>query len=129
MESVESKLDLGSIYTKHASFVRRTLAKHGVREQDLDDVVQEAFVTIHRLLPTFEGRSSIETWLYSVSWRVAAEHRRRSIRRNEHATAPAQRELVDAPARMSPDKSFHVTLAQLEAPHRDVVALHEVAEL
>jgi RNA polymerase sigma-70 factor (ECF subfamily) len=129
MESVEAKLDLGSIYAKHASFVRRTLAKRGVREQDLDDVVQEAFVTIHRLLPTFEGRSSIETWLYSVSWRVAAAHHRRSRRRNEEATVSAERDLVDAPVRVSPDRGFHVALAQLEEPNRDVIALHEVAGL
>ncbi len=57
--------DFAPLYEKHRGLVRRVLAKRGVEPVDLDDATQEAFVIVHRLLPAFEGRSSIETWLFA----------------------------------------------------------------
>jgi RNA polymerase sigma-70 factor (ECF subfamily) len=31
-----------------------------------DEVVQEAWIAAHRALPKFEGRSSLQTWLYTI---------------------------------------------------------------
>lgn len=31
-----------------------------------EEVLQEAWVSIHRALPRFEGRSSLKTWLYTI---------------------------------------------------------------
>tara|TARA_R100001377_G_scaffold74604_2_gene50898 strand:+ start:474 stop:1097 length:624 start_codon:yes stop_codon:yes gene_type:complete len=31
-----------------------------------EEVLQEAWVSIHRALPRFEGRSSLQTWLYTI---------------------------------------------------------------
>jgi RNA polymerase sigma-70 factor (ECF subfamily) len=60
---------LEALYLAYAPFVRRARLRRGVHPSDLDDLVQETFVTVHRLLPGFEGRSSLSTWLYSVAWR------------------------------------------------------------
>src|SRR5690554_250880 len=30
-----------------------------------EEVLQEAWISIHRALPRFEGRSSLQTWLYT----------------------------------------------------------------
>ena len=35
--------------------------------QDAEDVLQETFIKALRSLPTFEGRSSISTWLYRIA--------------------------------------------------------------
>src|ERR1700755_3623145 len=75
-----SSAQLESAYVTYAPAVRRLLLRRGVNESDLDDLVQETFVTVHRLLPSFEGRSSLSTWLHAVAWRVAANHRRRQRR-------------------------------------------------
>ena len=37
-----------AVYSKYDGLVRATLRRYGVRPADLDDVTQEAFVTIHR---------------------------------------------------------------------------------
>jgi len=31
-----------------------------------DEVVQESWISVHRALPKFEGRSSLQTWLYTI---------------------------------------------------------------
>ena len=55
-------VDFDAVYCNYKTLLRATLRHYGVREADLDDVVQEALITIHRRLGEFEGRSSIETW-------------------------------------------------------------------
>ncbi|MHC1739676.1 MAG: RNA polymerase sigma factor [Anaerolineaceae bacterium] len=36
-------------------------------EQDAEDVLQETFIKAYAALPTFEGRSSIKTWLFRIA--------------------------------------------------------------
>ena len=117
--------DFESLYAAQAGFVRRALELHGVREADLDDVLQEAFVTIHRLLPGFEGRSSVETWLYAVARRVAANHRRkrRSTAEAFVASVPETPEPL-----LSPDR-VQASFARIDEENRDLLALHEIGEL
>jgi RNA polymerase sigma-70 factor, ECF subfamily len=114
-----------ALYAAHAPFVRRVLAVRGIAPADLDDALQETFVTVHRLLPEFEGRSAIETWLYSVAWRTAANYRRRERR----AAGPPLPEVSEEPAAsISPDR-VHASFAKIDQDLRDLLALHEVGGL
>lgn len=45
--------------------------------QDARDVVQEAFVKVHRHLGSFQGASSFYTWLYRITMNLAIDHTRR----------------------------------------------------
>jgi RNA polymerase sigma-70 factor (ECF subfamily) len=120
--------DFGAFYVKHAPLVRRLLAQRGVRSSDLDDVLQDAFVTINRLLPEFEGRSSIETWLHSVTWRVASQHLR--ARKNSELTDVLTESVAAHGAEaMAPSASFHAMLGQLDERQREALVLREVAEM
>lgn len=49
----------------------------GVPEGAVDDTVQDVFLTVHRRLSEFEGRSSLRTWIYAITYRTAQNHRRR----------------------------------------------------
>jgi RNA polymerase sigma-70 factor, ECF subfamily len=72
------------LYADHAAFAWRTLRRLGVRDADVEDVTQEAFVVVHRKLPEFDGRSSVKTWLFGICLRVASDYRRRAhVRREE----------------------------------------------
>lgn len=125
MEPRAQSSDFGSFYLKYAPLVRRALARRGVRTDDLDDVVQEAFITIQRLLPEFEGRSSLETWLHSVSWRVAANHRRRASHRHEIANAHGSGP-VAGDVEGGANGALHARLGAIEDEQRDLLALHDI---
>ncbi len=84
-----------ALYEEYFNFVWRSLRRLGVGAASLDDAVQDVFVVVHRRLAEFEGRSSIKTWLFGITLRVAQEHRRR-LRRKEGSLEPLDDGFVDA---------------------------------
>lgn len=50
-------------------------------EQDAREIVQEAFIRVHRNLGKFEGSSSFFTWLYRIVKNLAIDHMRKPARR------------------------------------------------
>lgn len=68
------------VYRAHFPFVWRSLRRLGVAPANLDDASQEVFLVVHRRLPEFEGRSSLRTWIFGITLRVAAEFRRKAAR-------------------------------------------------
>jgi RNA polymerase sigma-70 factor (ECF subfamily) len=49
---------------------------------EAEDIAQEAFLRLHRSLPTFRGDCRIKTWLYRVVSRLVIDHiRREQVRR------------------------------------------------
>lgn len=77
------------IYDGHFDFVYRCARRMGVHERSLDDAVQDVFLVVHRRLKDFEGRSSVKTWIYGITRRVAKDYRRRSERK-ERGMVPAE---------------------------------------
>ncbi len=45
--------------------------------EEAEDLVQEAFLRLHRALPDFRGDSLVSTWLYRTTTRLAIDHLRR----------------------------------------------------
>lgn len=67
------------LYRSHASSVRRWIRRlRYVDADEVDDLVQEIFLTALRQLPTFRGDAQITTWLYAITLRTALRFRRRS---------------------------------------------------
>ena len=75
------------VYRRFAGFVRRALARAGVRAGDVDDLTQEVFVTLHRKGGRFENDRAARAWLWNTARRVASNDRR--ARRRADARAPA----------------------------------------
>ena len=48
-----------------------------VRELDREDVLQETWVRAWQAFPTFDGRSTVRTWLYSVCYHTIQDYWRR----------------------------------------------------
>jgi RNA polymerase sigma-70 factor, ECF subfamily len=58
------------IHDAYFGFVWRYAANRGVPAMAIDDVVQEVFVVVHNRLASFEGRSSLKTWLAGIAYNV-----------------------------------------------------------
>lgn len=129
-----TSLTPGELFRQHAQFVWRALRRLGVREGDVDDVCQEVFVVVVRRLSTFEGRSSIRTWIYGIAARAASDYRRSGrVRREvvteappEPSSAPTQDDAIAAgEARAMLDE----LLETLDDERRAVFVLYEIEEL
>ena len=119
------------VFDEHARYVWRTLRHLGVAEAEVPDVCQEVFLTVHRKLSGFEGRSSLRTWLYGICIRVAADHRRRAYVRYERATAEpladgGERTGAEPDARVEQRRAVVALLDLLDPEKREVVVLYEV---
>ena len=86
------KLDAGIVHEQHADFVWCTLQRLNVPQADLEDVMQEVFLVVHRRLHTFDGSSKLTTWLFGICIRVVAGFRRRAYRVRERSTDRPLRE-------------------------------------
>lgn len=60
-------------------------------EQDARDIVQEAFLRVHKSLPSFQGSSSFFTWLYRIVTNLAIDLVRRPGRNVDELEEERQR--------------------------------------
>jgi len=71
--------EIGALYRAHAQTVARWAYRLGGPAIDIEDVVQEVFLTAHRLLPEFRGEAKITTWLFRIT-QNQVRHQRRKLR-------------------------------------------------
>lgn len=114
------------LYEAHFSFVWRSARRLGAPEASLDDVVQEVFMVVHRRFATFEGRSSLKTWLFGITLRVVRDHRRAG--KKHPAPAPVD---PDAVTGASAEATMGTVPGPAEAAERGeaVRVLHQVLDV
>jgi RNA polymerase sigma-70 factor, ECF subfamily len=103
----EAPATTASVYAQWAKFVWLSLQRLGVRRADLDDVCHDVFIVVQRKLPEFDQRAKLQTWLFGICTRVAANYRRRAyIRYEDLAGGSAAQEnlVVSAPDASRPDQ-------------------------
>ena len=127
----EPRPSMRQIFDEHARYIWRTLRHLGIPEADTPDLCQEVFVTVHRRLSSFEGRSSLRTWLYGICLRVASEHRRRPHVRKETTLSEPVLAVHEQPASASEStleqrNAVEHLLSVLDEDKRQVVVLYEI---
>lgn len=122
-----------AIFAEHAAFVLRSVRRLGVRESEVEDVAQEVFVIVHRKLHTWNGTSTLRTWLFGIALRVASAHRRKAHVRREQldggahfATRSIPPEQHDALSRKELRKQLDRALDSLDESKRAVFILYEL---
>jgi len=125
------ELDAEQVYELHADFVWRSLQHLGVRDADLEDLGQEVFVTVHRRLSSFDGRSKLTTWLFGICLHLVQRHRRRAYFRFEllHAEPPERVDLETPEALYAGEQSrqrLERLLDKLSPERRATFVLFEV---
>ncbi len=124
--------DTATLFRDHSRFVVRFLNRLGLPDADLEDVVQEVFLVVHRKGGYRPGTGSPTTWLAEIALRTALA-RRRQNRRNETDplhTADEVRDLRAGPeARLDAAESLELVrraLATLDLEKRAVFVLFEL---
>ena len=67
----------GELVDRHRHAVYRAALRSPA---DAEDAAQDAFVTAYRRLSSFRGEASFKTWLLSITWNQAINHRRSATR-------------------------------------------------
>lgn len=125
-----------AIYRDQLRYVWRLVRQLGVAERELEDVVHDVFVTVHRQLPQYDATRPIRPWLAGITFRVASTHRRRASTQREIAAQPMVDELAqnlqgaeDELQQREARRIMLELLERLEPDRRAVFVLHELGEL
>jgi RNA polymerase sigma-70 factor (ECF subfamily) len=130
-----------SLYDDYARFVFRALIRLGVSSSDIEDVVQEVFLVIHRRLDDFREESSARTWVYGIAVHVARNYRRSGFRRRDvrgEEGSGEQAERLPEAAEHEPDALLERSeaaelliqlLQELDQDSREVFVLAELEEM
>jgi len=95
--------------------------RYGVRRDDLEDVVSEVFVKVHRNLDRYRPDHPFSTWLYRLASNHAIDHVRRRAKERSRVEMP--REVEDP----TPGASERVELDERAVLVRD--ALLEISQV
>ena len=130
------------LFRAWAPSVARILARLGVPRADLDDAVQEVFLTAHRRGGYVDGAAKPQTWLYEIALRTASNARRRTRRkptqhseaaldlapateRDPHESAELRQQLdrvAEAIERISGEAKLTFVLAEIDGASAEEVA-------
>lgn len=135
------RLAFAEVYEGHFDLVWRTARRLGVPEDAVDDVVQDAFLVLHRRLDEYDGITPVKAWILGITARVVSEHRRRFRRKQApcvpHA-ADSDGNVLLAASNPPPSADVERTervelldrlLAQLDEDKREVLVLAQLEEM
>lgn len=131
-------LSFDDVYRLHAKRVALWIRRLGGPRIDADEALQEVFITVSRRLSEFRGEAKLTTWLFRVTTRVVANHRR-AARRHGFWTRVMGRRLDALPSNQpTPGEAleereagerFYRVLDELPEHYRQVLVLFELEEL
>jgi RNA polymerase sigma-70 factor (ECF subfamily) len=133
-----TELSFDEVYRLHAKRVALWIRRLGGPRVDADEALQEVFITVSRRLPEFRGEAKLTTWLFRVTTRVVANHRR-AARRHGFWTRVMGRRLDAVPSNQpTPGEAleereagerFYRVLDDLPEHYRQVLVLFELEEM
>ena len=124
------------IHDAHYGFVWRYAKNRGVPSMAIDDVVQEVFVVVPHRLASFEGRSSLKTWIAGIAYNVVRGYVRKSGNRPAGEYLADEEKLLaqgfspaDALERKSALELLDQLLDKMTDIQRETFILNEIEEL
>jgi RNA polymerase sigma-70 factor, ECF subfamily len=79
----------------HIASIRRFAYAFSRDWDDADDLAQEALIKAFRALPSFEGRSSLSTWLYALTRNLCHDHYRGRMAKTRALEEPLDESQLD----------------------------------
>jgi RNA polymerase sigma-70 factor (ECF subfamily) len=128
----------GELIRRHQRAALRVAAVITGSTEEANDIVQDAFINVHRGLDTYRGSASVRSWMLRVVANQAKNHIRGRVRRlhrdDRHAGLQLRAsEAVDAVESVAVERADHEALAaalsRLKADDRAVLGCRYVADL
>ncbi len=60
-------MNFKTLYHQHKNLVYNLALHYTQNKEDAEEIAQEVFLSIHKNLASFEGKSSVETWIYRIT--------------------------------------------------------------
>jgi RNA polymerase sigma-70 factor, ECF subfamily len=127
------------IYDEFFDFVYRNARRLGVPASAADDVVQEVFVVLHRRLAEYDGRATLQSWVYGILANAVRDYRRAFRRKQAPLVATERDEQLDlASSSASPEQRTQLKrdlelllqlLDQLPEAQRELIVLADLEQL
>ncbi|MBN1960641.1 MAG: sigma-70 family RNA polymerase sigma factor [Deltaproteobacteria bacterium] len=73
-------LDITALYKQYSAFIARIIRQFTGEGPHVEDILQATFICAFKKMHTFEGRSSVQTWLYSIAANLCKRHHRSNFR-------------------------------------------------
>jgi len=124
-----------ALFEAELGYVWNSLRRLGIPERDVEDLVHEVFVVVHRRWDDYDRTRPARPWLFAIAFRVASDYRRTGRNAREHLGA-TEREPVSAGA--APDEGLDVAerrallldaLTSVAEERRPVLILHDLDEI
>ena len=126
-----------SLYVNHRSEVHRIVFRMLGPTSDLEDVIQDVFLQVHRSIGGFRGTSKFSTWLHRVAVNVTLQHLRRKKTTPQSHTDERleERKAADHESPKTPHDeaetqdrlaAVYRTLDQLSPKKRAVLVMHDM---
>ena len=117
---------------RHGPHVQALARRYAVTPSDVEDLVQEIFVSVFQSIGSFRGESMLSTWAYRVAFNHCMKHRDRSpvpaMELDESLSDNGPSPLTQAESSELKGQ-VEMALSRLSPDHRDVVVLHELLDL
>ncbi|MGE3773781.1 MAG: RNA polymerase sigma factor [Gammaproteobacteria bacterium] len=128
--------DFVTVAAEHSAALLRYLERQVRDHAVAEDLLQETLIRMEHGLGSFEGRSQLRTWAFSIATRVAIDYLRSPARRVESIDFENAEEIADDAAgtdeRMVIDEMnscVREVIATLPADYRAALVLHELEGL
>jgi RNA polymerase sigma-70 factor (ECF subfamily) len=132
--TLEAPSNLGAVWLDFARPLRAFLSRRVPQGIEIDDVLQDVFVRVHRGIAAVKDGDKLHAWIFQVARSAAVDAIRSRARHTAPADAAPELEGPDAPdAEDSPERLLALCVApmldRLDAPYREAMQLVEVAGL
>jgi RNA polymerase sigma-70 factor, ECF subfamily len=120
------------IYRRHAPRVYSLAYRLTGSLADAEDLLQEAFLLVHRKLDSFKGDAALGTWIYRLSTNCCVDFLRSRQHREDQATGTLDEALPPMPAPRAgrvlrvEHLDLERAIARLPPGYRSAFVLHDV---
>jgi RNA polymerase sigma-70 factor (ECF subfamily) len=122
------KAAFGELFERYAPRLRRLLGRDLARAWDVDDLVQQTFLQLHRARRDFRADGKLRPWLFTIALNLKRQYFRRHGRRPEAPLPEAESAGPVAPdgnpEAAIRDAQLRAALDELPVAQRDVIVLH-----